>query len=331
MSPPEITKKGIGIAVAGCGYWGPKLVRVLCANKRCGRVFLWDKCRERMAKVAKDYPGTVCTAGFGEIFKNPGIRALVVATPPFSHYHIASEALKNGRHVLVEKPLALSCIQAENLIREAQARRLVLMAGHTYLYNQRVRKIKRLIDMNCLGRLRMMNFMRFGLIPALTRKPEIGVLWDYAVHDISILLYWLERMPLKISARALGLPLCGGPDDGIHLRLEFPGDLIVSVRASRVPRDKTRLIILNGTAGTIFYNDLECDAPIKIFLRKDFLTPKIADREPLSDECDDFMRSIERSGSCFCDGYSALRVLKILEAAEKSLRTHGKAVPLSND
>jgi predicted dehydrogenase len=271
------------------------------------------------------FPDAFFSTDARKALMTPGVDAAVIATSPSSHYFLGSMALKMGKHILVEKPLSVSLREAEKLAKEAEKYKKILMVGHTYLYSPRVREVRNILNRGLLGKLKGMCFTRFGPRPALKKKPDVGVLWDYAVHDISIVLYWLGIMPARISAGPLELAP-HKPDHGIRLRMQFPGGPEAVIRASWVPRIKTRQIYLSGTKAVLSYNDLDSHAPVKVLGENGVLLPRIDGREPLAAECGDFIKCILGAGVPFSDGYSSLNVLKIVEAAELSVKKGGKPV-----
>lgn len=191
----------LNIAQVGVGYWGPNLLRNLVANKRCKVPIVMDLSRERREYVQSLYPAVRVTDRFDELIEDPGLDAVVIATPVATHYDLAIAAMNAGKHVLVEKPMATSVRQVEDIARSAQEKGLVVMVGHTFLYSSAVRYIKRLIDSGELGDIRYIHSQRLNLGRI---RSDVDALWNFAPHDVSIIQYWLDDpTPLSVIRRGL--------------------------------------------------------------------------------------------------------------------------------
>lgn len=322
----------INVALIGYGYWGPNLARGFFENPKCRLVWCCDLRMERLKVIQNRHPSLKITTDFMDVLKDPLIDAVAIATPLFTHYNLAKQCLLAGKHVLVEKPLTHSSKTAEELLKLAKRHHRVLMAGYTYLYSPYVQKIKTLIDSGNIGDLRYIESTRvhFGHL-----KPNEGVLWDLAPHDIAVMLYWMKPSQYNIS--------CAGNDyfnrgycDTISLNITSKNGPSVYIFVSLMAPIKMRNMIVAGTKKMIFYNDARTEEKIKIFDQcainggsgeevfnykmGHIFSPHVSAREPLQIEIEDFVRCIERAKTPRSDSAFGLRVIKILEAADQSLK-----------
>ncbi|HEU5318189.1 MAG TPA: Gfo/Idh/MocA family oxidoreductase, partial [Chloroflexota bacterium] len=215
------------VGVVGYGYWGPKLVRNLAEMPEAELRWVVDLDQERLARVRRQYPSISTTADYGELLRSDAT-ALVVATPIRTHYRMAKAALEAGKHVLVEKPLTADAAEAEELVDLAERRGLVLMAGHTFVYNAAVRALRQIVASGEIGDVYYVDAARLNL--GLFRK-DVNVLWDLAPHDISILRYVLQREPLSVSARG-SAHVTPGVQDVAYVEVRFADDLIAHLHLS---------------------------------------------------------------------------------------------------
>jgi predicted dehydrogenase len=334
----------IGIGVVGYGYWGPNLVRNF-ANSESARVIgVSDLDSVKLAASKRFYPGVFTTSDFQELLKHPHIDAVVIATPVHTHYELALAALRAGKHVLVEKPLARTSEQVRRLIDEADRRKLTLMVDHTFLYTPAVQKIRQLIVEGALGDIYYYDSIRasLGLF-----QSDVNVIWDLAVHDISIILHILDEDPVAVSATG-ACHVAGSPENMAHITLFFQSSCVAHVSVNWLSPVKVRQTYVGGSRKMIVYDDLEPTEKIKVYdkgitvngsLEKahqlrigyragDMWAPHIPAKEALHTEAEHFIDCLRNGTTPISSGASGLRVVKILEAASHSIAAHGRPVQL---
>ncbi|PYV19675.1 MAG: oxidoreductase [Acidobacteria bacterium] len=319
------------VGLIGLGYWGPNLARVLNQTTRCEFTACCDLDPQRLKKTLRQYPGL---KGFESVedLLSSDIDAVVVATPISTHFDVARRALHSGKHVFVEKPLADSSPRARELTEIAQARDRRLMTGHTFVYSPPVVKVKELIDSGALGDLQYLSFSRVNL--GLYRK-DVDVVWDLAVHDISILLYWLDESP--ISAGSFGRSCVQSfKRDVAYLWFQFPGGTIASCEVSWLSPQKMRRTCVVGSKRMVVYDDTDPSEKIKIYDRGvivhqpenfgefqltyrtgDMVAPNLANTEPLLIEIEHFLDCIATGETPRTDGRFGAKVVSAIEMAEK--------------
>jgi predicted dehydrogenase len=334
-----------GIAIVGLGYWGPNWVRNFSHIQGIERVVCCDFSRPRLDHIKDRYPSVIVTERLEHVLNDPLVDAVVVATPVNTHFDIARRCLKAGKSTLVEKPLATSCEQAEQLIRMARERHLTLMSGHTFEYSAPVVKIRELISSGELGDIFYISSVRANL--GLFRH-DVNVAWDLATHDISIILMLLGEMPLEVT--------CQGEshyhdkiEDVALLTLRFANNVIAFVHVSWLDPNKIRRTTIVGSRKMLVYDDTALQEKVRVYDKGvtkhpyydtyggfqlsyrygDVNIPRIEDPEPLKVECDHFVDCIRRGVSPNSDGNSGLRVVKVLEAADRSLKSHGQSIALT--
>ncbi|MFB3909317.1 MAG: Gfo/Idh/MocA family protein [Candidatus Eisenbacteria bacterium] len=328
----------VNVAVIGSGYWGPNLVRNLFENRLCNKVVVCDLDAGKLQKIAARYPAMEMTVDTDEVLTRLDIDAVMIATPLSKHFDLALKALQHGKHVFVEKPFAASSVQAMRLIEEADKRRRVLMVGHTFQYSPPVIKIKEILEQHELGEIFYISSTRVNL--GLHQK-DVSVIWDLAPHDVSMILYWLEEAPVEVLATGKDFVQKGIPDVAF-LFLRFASGAIAHVQVSWLAPSKLRRTTIVGDAKMLVYDDTEHLEQVKIFDKGvhfkdpdtfgeyqlsyrtgDIVSPKIESFEPLQAEVSDFLGSIVHDRHPRADGESGLRVVRVLEAAERSLRNSG--------
>ena len=332
----------IGIGVLGYGYWGPNLVRNFAESRGASIRMVCDLQPERLAQVQRRYPGVTTTTSPEELIRDPGVDAVVVATPVEHHYDLALAALRAGKHVLVEKPLASNSTQASHLIDEAASRRLVLMVGHTFVYTGAVRKMRDLAFSGDLGEIFYYDSVRINL--GLFQH-DVNVLWDLAVHDLAIMDHVLQQRPVAVAATGLA-HLRGEPENIAYMTMFFDGSLIAHVHVNWLSPVKVRRTMLGGSRRMVVFDDLEASEKIKVFDRGvsvnpnpenvyqmqigyrtgDMWAPKLDVTEALSVEAAHFVECIETSSQPISDGEAGLRVVRLLEAATESMAHQGRLV-----
>ncbi len=331
----------VNVGVIGAGYWGPNLLRNFTELANARVVALADLSDERLAHMRSRYPEVEMIKDYRDFFEM-GVEAVVVATPPTSHFDIARDCLEHGLHVLVEKPLTLNSRDAQTLVDIADARGLTLMVGHTFEYNAAVRTLKEIIDSGELGQVYYINAVRLNL--GLFQR-KLNVLWDLAPHDISIMLYLLGQDPLTISAQGA---TCIFKDlhDVAYMHLAFPNNVVGHIHTSWLDPNKVRKITVVGSKKMAVYDDVEPLEKIKIYDKGvdappytdtygdfqlsyrygDVVIPHIRFTEPLRLECQHYLECILEGKRPLSDGRDGLKVVRILEAAEQSLNNGGVQV-----
>lgn len=331
----------IRVAVAGFGYWGPNLVRNFNQNDESKLVACCDLSQERRDAIAELYPDVWLTDNYQELLDSPDVDAIVVATPARTHFKMASEALKHGKHVLVEKPLAMNVEEGEELNRLANENSLTLMVGHTFLYSPAVQVLKETVQSGELGDIYYIQTQRrnFGRV-----QTDINSMWSLAPHDVSIVLELMGTQPNSVSAHG-GSFLTPGIDDVVYMTLTFPGGQVANIHVSWLDPAKVRQVTVVGAKKMADYDDVATEDKIKVFekqavppasgkgpfdlRRGEIRALDIPDTEPLANECRDFVRSIVTGNKPVADGQNGLQVVRILEAAQKSLETGGNPVQIS--
>lgn len=336
----------VKIGVVGAGYWGPNLIRNFSQLPAAELRWCCDVDALKLGRIKALYPGVQVTTDYCELLEDPALEAIVVATPARSHHKLALQALQAGKHVLVEKPLAMSSTEAGELIDQARDRERVLMVGHVFEYNPAVLYIKDLLASNQIGDIYYMYSNRVNLGRV---QSDINALWSIAPHDISILLFLLESMPQTVSARG-GMYLNGEVEDVVFLIMTFPGSVVAHVQASWLDPSKVRRLTIVGSKQMVIYDDVADEGKVKIYdkgvYRKsdnlygefqykvhsgDIYIPKIEMTEPLRNECAHFLECIQERKTPRTDGYNGLRVVQVLEAAQRSLDQGGITIHLGSE
>ena len=249
------------LAQIGCGYWGPNLLRNFSALPTCSVKYVVDSSPERRAFVEKNFPRTCAVDSTDAVFNDPEVDGIIVATPAGSHFTLANNALSAGKHVFVEKPLATKVSEVDGLAKHAQARRLVVMAGHTFVYNSAVRYVKQLLNAGELGEVRYIYSQRLNLGRI---RDDIDALWNFAPHDVSIIQYWLDDVE-PVAVRRQGMAyMQEGIDDVVFLNLEYPGKIIANIHVSWLDPQKVRKMIIVGSRKMVVYDDV-ADSKIALY------------------------------------------------------------------
>jgi predicted dehydrogenase len=338
-------KKPIVVGVVGCGYWGPNLVRNFKSLPDCELRAMCDLSEARLKHMRGLYPDVEGITDFGHMLNGVGVDAVVVAAPVKHHFALARAALLSGKHTLIEKPMAASSAECEELIAIAQSKGLVLMVGHTFLYSAAVRKIAEIVQAGDLGEIRYINSRRLNL--GLFQK-DINVAWDLAPHDISIILHILEEFPLAVNCQG-NAHVTPGIEDVTNISLTFRHKRFATIQSSWLEPRKVREMTIVGTRRMIVYDDVETNEKIRIYDTRverpphhdtfaefhysyhygDIYIPYIKQEEPLRGECQHFLECIEKGAEPLTSGHKGLELVKILEAASASLKQQGAPVKLS--
>ena len=318
----------------GCGYWGPNLLRNLVANSQCEVKWCADISQERQNYVNKLYPAVKTTGEFMHILNDDEVEAVVIATPALSHYQLAEDAIKAGKHVLVEKPMTTLLEEVEKIGKLANDNNLLAMAGHTFLYNTAVRYLKQLIDSGELGEIRYIYSQRLNLGRIRT---DVDVLWNLATHDVSIIQYLLNnQMPISVSKRGMAY-MQDCIDDLVFLNIVYPGNVMANIHVSWLDPHKIRKMTVVGSKKMVVYDDID-DNKIAIFDKGidletnlgnqmdshnfgafafrhrsgDIIFPKVEYQEPLKLEIEHFLDCILNGTECLTGVEHAKKVIRIL-------------------
>src|SRR5229473_4643839 len=330
------------IGVIGYGYWGPNIVRNLHGQKSSQVAMVCDKSPAALARVRQAYPGILTVSDPLEVLRSPEIDAVAVITPVWTHYELAKLALENGKHVFVEKPFTSDSAQAEELIELAARKNLTIMVDHTFLFTGAVRKIRELSESGALGNLYYYDSLRVNL--GLFQH-DISVIWDLAPHDLSIMDHLIKKEPEAIIAT--GEAHLNGLVDIAFITIYFPGNVIAHVNVNWLSPVKVRTTLIGGEKKMLVWNDLEADEKIKVYDKGirmnngdgvyemlvsyrsgDMWAPKVEQTEALKAELEYFIDCILNDRTPLNDGPAGLRVVKMLEAAEQSLKERGKTIRL---
>ena len=334
----------INVGVIGYGYWGPNLVRNFMVAPGSAVTRVCDLREERLAPLQKVYPGLKTCNQPEELINDPAIDAVVIATPVSSHFELALAALRAGKHVLVEKPLAAKSDHARQLIDEAERRKLVLLVDHTFVYTDAVRRIRELIATGALGEIYYYDAVRVNL--GLFQH-DVNVVWDLAIHDLSIMDYVLPEKPVAISATGIS-HIPGQPENVAYITLFFAGAQIAHVHVNWLTPVKVRHTLIGGSEKMILYDDLDPSDKLKVYDKGisvtprqedvykmlvsyrsgDMWAPRLDNTEALQTEALHFIDCVEHGRRPDTDGAAGLRMVSMIEAAEASLRDRGRLIEL---
>lgn len=333
----------IRIGVIGYGYWGPNVVRNFNTHQDSEVVLVCDQDQNSHARLKKAHPGIPFTTDVKEIVESPKIDVVAVVTPVWTHYELAKAALENGKHLFVEKPFTSNVAQAEELIELADRKNLRIMVDHTFLFTGAVKKIRQLVDEGALGELFYYDSLRVNL--GLFQH-DVNVIWDLAPHDLSIMDHVIQEKPEALVAT--GETHLNGVEDIAFITVYFPKRIIAHINVNWLSPVKVRTTLIGGEKKMLVWNDLEADEKVKIYDKGvtmssdpgnlhrllvsyrsgDMLAPRLEPIEALHAETAYFLKCIQENKSPFNDGVSGLRVVRLLEAAEKSVRKRGEVVSL---
>ena len=327
------------LAQFGCGYWGPNLLRNFSALKNCAVKYVVDASPERRAFVETNFPRTKALGDHHAVLADPEIDAVIIATPAASHFELALAALKAGKNVFVEKPMATKASEVDELARVAGEKYLVAMVGHTFIYNSAVRYVKKMIEAGELGEVRYIYSQRLNLGRI---RSDIDALWNFAPHDISIIQYWLgDPAPLSVSRRGMAY-MQDGIDDVVFLSLTYPNKIMANIHVSWLDPQKVRKMIVVGSKKMVVYDDVADDKiaiydkgidrravlgenmdfdnprpPEFNYRSGDILLPQVKFIEPLRVEAEHFLDCIKNKSTPLTGLAHARVVVSILEQAGK--------------
>lgn len=334
------------VAVVGCGYWGPNLIRNFRSLPDCRLKVMCDLNEQRLAHLHQLYPEVETSTDFEKVLADPEINAVAIATAVRFHFPMAKASLLAGKHTFIEKPMAASVAECEELNEIAQKQGLILMIGHTFLYSPAVRKIKEIVKSGDIGDIRYISARRLNL--GLYQK-DINVAWDLAPHDISIILYIMNEAPLSVN--------CSGSahvtpkiEDVTSMCLTFKRNRSAIIQSSWLDPRKVREMTIVGSRRMIVYDDVAQIEKLKIFDARvetpphydtfadfhyayhygDMYVPYIKQEEPLKVETQHFLDCIRNKAKPISSGQQGLEMVKILEASSQSLRQNGASIELSH-
>ena len=334
----------VKLAVVGCGYWGQNLIRNFAEVDGAELVTVCDLEEKALTKVQKRYPTVSLTQDLNQVLSDPGIDAVVIATPISTHYSYAQQALLAGKHVLVEKPMTTSAALVLDLMDTAAQVNRKLMVDHTFLYTSAVRKMKQLINAGEIGDLLYFDSIRINL--GLVQS-DTNVLWDLGPHDFSIMDYLCDLEPKSVSANAVKHLHC--PHENVaYVTVRFSNNLIAHFHLNWLAPVKVRTTIVGGSKKMVVYNDMENSEKVKVYDRGitqnhdparrermltgyrngDILVPNLETTEALKLMAQEFVNSIREDRNPLTDGASAYRVVRLLEAAQRSIEQNGREIDL---
>ncbi len=342
-APTRQTGTPVGVAVVGCGYWGPNLIRNFFDTPDCRVVAACDANEARLETISRRHPSLAVLTSFDDVLADPSIDAVAIATPVNTHAALAKRALEAGKHVLVEKPMTTTVGEAEELVDLAERSGLTLMVDHTFVYTGAVRRIKQLIDTGELGNLYYYDSVRInlGLI-----QHDVSVVWDLAAHDLAIMDYLIEQRPVGISAVA-STHFPGGMADVAYLTVHFENAMIAHFHVNWLSPVKVRQVLIGGDRRMALYDDIESTEKVKVYDRGvrwnddpdearrealvgyrlgDMFAPVLDQTEALRNECGHFVECIQTGQRSATDGNAGLRTVRMLAAAERSINEQGVVV-----
>jgi predicted dehydrogenase len=328
------------LAQLGCGYWGPNLLRNFSTLANCRVKYVVDASEERRNFVEKQFPLTKAVASTDVVMRDPEVDGVIIATPAASHFQLAKDALLAGKHVFVEKPLATKVTEVDELADYAAKKNLVVMAGHTFVYNAAVRYVKKLIDAGDLGEVRYIYSQRLNLGRI---RSDIDALWNFAPHDISIIQYWLgDPEPQSILRQGMDY-MQTGVDDVVFLNIVYPNKIMANIHVSWLDPQKVRKMIVVGSRKMVVYDDvaedkiaiydkgidrkailgenMDFDSPQRLefnYRSGDILLPQVKFTEPLKAEAEHFLDCIRNNRTPMTGIDHARKVVSILERAQRN-------------
>lgn len=339
----------IAIGVIGAGRWGPNVIRAFSDLSGSEVRMVADQDTKRLGAIKSRCPYLHVTQSAAEAFNSPELQALAICTPTATHFDLVRQALNAGKHVFVEKPLATTTQECDELIQIAREKRRVLFVGHIFVYNSGIQAVQRFLKSGELGKVHYVLMNRTNLGPVRT---DVNVLWDLAPHDLSILHYWFGSKPVAVSAT--GARFLGSQEDIAFITCRFPKGLLANLHVSWLSPRKIREIVLVGEKKMLTWNDMNLQSPVRIddksvsfdraepqLIADTFVSfraqihegdawiPKIQLNEPLKAECEAFLDALRDPASCLTLGESGRDVVSVLEAAICSMREHGKEIQVS--
>lgn len=340
-----MSARSVRVGVIGCGYWGPNLVRNFARHPHSEILAVCDTRYERASRVGAEYRIPTITDRADELTKAPDLDLVVIATPSFTHFDLARQAIEAGKHVLVMKPITTRADQAEELCALADRQGVVLAVDHTFVFTSAVQRMRELIQSGEVGELYYFDSVRInlGLI-----QTDINVIWDLAPHDVSIMDYLIGHEPVSVSA--VGAAHGGSPTENIaYVTVRYAGALLGHVHVNWLAPAKVRRTIVGGSKRMLIYDDMEPSEKLKVYDKGfsvsssaeseyqlmisyrsgDMHAPQLGNREALAVEADNIVRAIQGKEAPVVDGRAGWRVVRILEAAQRSIASGGAVIPLA--
>jgi predicted dehydrogenase len=338
------------IGVIGCGYWGPNLLRNFSENEDAQLRWMCDLDEKRLDVLGRRYPAAKTTTDYRQLLADPELAAVVIATPVSTHFNFAKDALQAGKHVLIEKPFTANVAEAEELIALAEREQLTLMVDHTFISTGAVRKVKEMLQSGELGELLYFDSIRINL--GLFQR-DINVVWDLAPHDLAIMDFIIDRQPLSVTATG-SCHVERGIENIAYVMLRFPDEFIAHFHFNWLSPVKIRRTLIAGSRKMVVYDDIEPTEKIRVYDKGVMVTrteeaankedayrtlvsyrtgdvwvPKLDSTEALHYVCEEFLNAIAEKRRPLTDGYSGLRVVQILQAAQQSISQGGRPIELS--
>lgn len=330
------------ISVVGCGFWGPNFIRI--SNNLKTLKWVVDTDENQLKKIKKLYPNVKTTTKFSDVLEDKEISGVIIATPANTHHVLAKQALEADKNVLVEKPFTTTVKQCEELIQIAEERNLVLMVGHTFLYHPFILELKNYLENGKLGDIYYIYSTRVNLGQI---RGDINAMWNLAPHDVSIVNYFIGKNPIAVRATGRSY-LQENVHDVVFMDIEYPGKIMVHIHVSWLDPAKIRKLIVVGSQKMAIFDDMKEDklvifdkgldritedtrfSGVGKFKKRygDMETPKVEFKEPLKQEFEHFLDCIKHQKKSLTDGQNALQVIKVLEAAQKSLENNGERFTL---
>lgn len=337
----------VRVGLIGYGYWGPNIARVINDSSNSKLIYCADPNEASLKDAKRRYPHIKATKKYQDILNDSSVNAVFVVTPTKTHFKIAKDCLLAKKHVFVEKPLAYSSEDCQELIKIAKKKNLKLMVGHVFLFNSSVVYIKNLLQKKVLGDIRHLHFQRRSLGPI---RKDVNVLWDLAPHDFSMLLYFIDAKPISVVASGESY-LQEGVEDVVNVSIKFENNIISNFILSWIDPIKIRDITIVGSKKMILFDDVQISEKIKIFDKNaniikatravtfgefqialnsgNIYIPRIVNKEPLKEELCHFISCIKKNKNPITDGKNGLEVVRLLEAAQESLRSHSRVVKIN--
>jgi len=323
----------VDLAVIGAGRWGPNLVRAWHRGPHSRVSWVVDPDPQARRRIAAAHPSIRTTANLSDALNDPTVAAVAIASPTRTHYGIGLEAIARQKHLFVEKPLTGDLEQAQALTRRAAEAGLVLMVGHVFVHNPAVEHVRDLMQSGALGRLHYISMTRTNQGPV---RPDVSAAWDLASHDISMVLRWLDADPLTVSAVGGAWSATGHPD-AVFSTLTYPGDVLVHSHVSWLNPGKVRDVTMVGDRALVSFDDTRSADPVRVYRKSapdactrdlDLHVPRIPEDEPLRTQCDRFIEAIQTGQTPLGDGEFGTRVVRVIDAIERSVKRHGAPLAL---
>lgn len=342
VTPFEPVERPLRLAQIGAGYWGPNLIRNFVQAEGVGSLTVCDREPARLEKIKRQHPHVKVTTEAAAVLSDPEIDGVILAVPASGHHRMAMRALSNGKHVFVEKPLAATLAEAEEMVNLARQERRILMVGHTFLFNVAVRRVKEYIDSGELGQIYYILAQRLNLGRV---RDDVNAWWNLAPHDISIIHYWLGETPSRVTAKGFTF-LQDGIEDVVFSSLDFSSGCAAHIHVSWLDPVKTRRVVVVGSKKMLVYDDVSSESKITLYDKgidkKDIVRnlpdiesfasfhfenrygeiriPHLRFQEPLALECQHFVECIQEGKEPLTSGESGLDVVRVLEDAQRSLK-----------